>query len=333
MAFARFQNFPSGGYVAKQARAMLGFVLAAVFIAACMPAPEPPFRIGTNVWPGYEPLYLARDLGYLDGHNIRLVEFGSATTVMNALANGAIEAAALTLDEVLLLSSRGIDLRVVLVLDMSNGGDAILARPPLKRMADLKGRRIGVETTALGAYMLSRASAMAGLSTGDYTVVPLHASEHEAAFHAGRVDAVVTFEPVRSQLIASGATPVFDSKNIPGEIVDVLAVRMTPARLPQMQALIRAWFMAVDHLRRQPGDAGRRLAKRLHMAPADVLAAFDGLSLPDTAANRTMLAASSPGLLASAQRLADSMAAQGLAAQLTVPKHLFDARPLAGAVQ
>ena len=64
---------------------------------------ESPILLGTNVWPGYEPLYLARSLGYWDDSSVKLVEYSSASQVIRAFRNDAIHIAALTLDEVLLL--------------------------------------------------------------------------------------------------------------------------------------------------------------------------------------------------------------------------------------
>jgi len=48
-------------------------------IAGCVRLPEPVLRIGTNVWIGSEPLYLARDLGRLDPGTVQLVEYPSAS--------------------------------------------------------------------------------------------------------------------------------------------------------------------------------------------------------------------------------------------------------------
>ncbi len=70
--------------------------------------------VGTNVWPGYEPLYLARSLGLYGQAPIRLVEYASATQVIRAFRNGAIDVAALTLDEVLLLRESRLDARVII---------------------------------------------------------------------------------------------------------------------------------------------------------------------------------------------------------------------------
>ena len=47
--------------------------------------PTPMLRVGTNIWPGYAPLYLAQELGYYQQQKIKIIEFGSATEVLRAL--------------------------------------------------------------------------------------------------------------------------------------------------------------------------------------------------------------------------------------------------------
>ena len=191
----------------------------------CTREPPPVLRVGANIWPGYEPLYLARDLGYFRGAPIHAVEFTSATQVIRAYQNETIDAVCLTLDEALLLASEGADLRIVLVADFSNGADVIIGTPGTRAMKDLQGRRVGVEDTALGAFFLTRALQESGVQIGDVRVVPMQVQDHEQAFLKGDVDAVVTFEPVRGKLLARGAHILFDSSRLPGEIVDVVLVQ------------------------------------------------------------------------------------------------------------
>ena len=68
------------GYVATLKRlcilAAIGLLLTAT---GCMRKPEAVLRIGTNVWIGSEPLYLARELGHLDPATVQLVEYPSAS--------------------------------------------------------------------------------------------------------------------------------------------------------------------------------------------------------------------------------------------------------------
>ncbi len=131
--------------------------LLGALLLGCTSKPEPVLRVGLNVWTGYEPLFLARDLGYIQDSRVRLVEYGSASQAMRAFQNGAIDAAALTLDEVLLLAQYGERPRVVAVLDISAGGDVLIGHPDIEQLPEIRGRRVGVEHTALGAYVLIRA--------------------------------------------------------------------------------------------------------------------------------------------------------------------------------
>lgn len=127
-------------------------LMAALALGGCTKPPEPVLRVATNIWPGYETLYLARSLGYFDGMPIRLVEMPSNTQVSENLRNGTIEAGGLTLDEALALMQDGVDLRVILIMDMSHGADVVMARHGINNLKALRGRRVGVENTAVGRH-------------------------------------------------------------------------------------------------------------------------------------------------------------------------------------
>ena len=88
-------------------------------------ADERPTRIGTGVWPGFEPLYLAREDGLFSKNDIRLVEMPSSHEVVNALVAGDLEGAAISLDEAISVAAEGIPLEIILVFDVSDGADAL----------------------------------------------------------------------------------------------------------------------------------------------------------------------------------------------------------------
>ena len=70
-------------------------MLALLAVTANLSVADQPIRIGTNVWPGYEPLYLARSLqDWQQDGDIVLVEYPSSTEVIRAFRNRAIESAA-----------------------------------------------------------------------------------------------------------------------------------------------------------------------------------------------------------------------------------------------
>ena len=268
--------------------------------------PEPQIlRLGTNIWPGYEPLYLAREIESLPSNKVRLVEYSSASDVIRAFRNKALEMASLTLDEVLLLVQDNIPVKVILVHDISNGADTILARPDITSMKDIKGKRVAVESGALGAYVITRALEINKLSLKDIVIKHLNVSKHENAYKNNQVDVVVNFEPVRTRLINNGAKEIFTSKEIYGEIVDVLVVHeeVFKQNKSTLKEIINGWFIALDYFSQQPKLAANIMAKRMNVSPQEVISSFEGLELPNRKINHSLIGGKKPKLKKTIQHL------------------------------
>lgn len=300
-------------------RARRPILLAAILVAwsiagslsGCGTSGNPtPLMIGMNSWTGYTPLLVAGDLGHIDTGRVKFSEQGSASYVLQGLRSGVLDGACLTLDEAILATSQGCDIVVVAVLDFSNGADALLADPDaLTSLADLQGKRIGVELSAVGAYMLDRILERARLSDTD--VIPLHlpVDQHEEAFRTGRIDAVITFDPARTRLVQGGAVVLFSSAEIPGEIVDVLVLRREAlaARPTDVRALLEGWNRVVQFRERDPDGYARLAAPHLGIPVSLVEEAYAGLDIPDPPRSRALLEGPSPLLLETAIRLRDAM--------------------------
>ncbi|TAG68578.1 MAG: nitrate ABC transporter [Oscillatoriales cyanobacterium] len=299
---------------------MLGIAtvtLCTVILASCTKA-EAPLRVGANVWPGYETLYLARSLGYYDNTPIRLVDYPSGTEEVRAYRNGEIE----------VLAATNPDVKIVVVMDFSNGGDVILGKPEIPNLQGLKNRPVGVESTALGAFIITRALEQKGMSPKDIKIVSLGVSEHERAFKDGKVDAVVTFGYARTKLLAVGAKQLFDSSQIPGEIVDVLIVRddVINKQPKALQALVDGRFRALDYLTKNPQDAAIRIAPRTGVTPEQFLESLKGLSSPSLQENQKLLGKTDPSLLNGVKRLSQVMLENKLLPKAVNPAPLLDDR-------
>jgi len=201
-----------------------------------------------------------------------------------------LDAAMLTLDETLLLqASTDLNLEIILIASVSAGADVLFARAPIATLDDLRGRRIGVENTALGAYFLSRVLDQAQLDIADLEVVSLPVHEQVEAYTAGRVDAVITFASEGPALEASGARRIFDSRQLPGEIVDVLVVdrqRVSPEQRRHLRAL---WFDALRAWQEQRAKTDPHLLARLGLTPAALQVTLNGLLMGDRTVNREWL--------------------------------------------
>jgi len=274
-----------------------------------MRQPETALRIGTNVWIGSEPLYLARELGRLDPAAVQLVEYPSASEVLRAFRNQAIDGMVISLDELFGLAADGFQPRIILVVDVSHGADVVVGRRGMRTMSDLKGKSVAVESSALGAFVLSRALAVNGMQASDVNVVHLESNEQTGAFERGQVDGAVTFDPYRAQFLQAGARTLFDSAQIPGEIVDLLAVRASAIdKEPKaIQALLAGWFDAIDYMTRNPKDAARQMGIRQQTSGEQFLAAQKGLHVPSRDENLRMLGGTTPELAVTGRRLMSLM--------------------------
>lgn len=273
-------------------------------ITACSKQ-EPLLRVASNVWPGYEFFYLAREKKYFSTEKIKLIEVPSATICIQSLAAGTIEGAMLTLDEVLTAKSEGLELKVIAVLDISMGADVVIAHPKIKNLSGLKGKKIGVEQSAVGAVMLDALLEKAKLNINDLTISYLTVNKHYQAYIDGQVDAVVTFEPVRTQLLNKGAIQLFDSSSVPGRIIDVLAVlpHVLDTNPEGLKKLIQGHFKAQKYYLSAKKEASIILSKRLQLNPSEVASSYEGLVLPDLQANHDWLDGSPSKLEKSAREL------------------------------
>lgn len=247
-------------------------------------------RVGSIVFPGYELAFLAREKGWLDEREVRLVELLSNTDTLRALAAGQLEAAMLTLDEMVSARADGVDLRAVLVLDVSHGADVVLARPPLT-LREMAGRRIAVEDSAGGAIMLSAVLVAAGLRIEQVSKVSFSLDRSVSFYRDRQADFIISAEPWVGQLERLGARRVFDSTHIPGRIVDVLAVRADAMKrhATALRHLVAAHLRARAYWQSNPTEAAALMTARLQLGPAEVLQAFRGLQLLDVQENRVWM--------------------------------------------
>lgn len=276
-----------GRHVARWGRALawLGLVWAvALSMLACQPAPPTePWRIAISPWLGYEPLVLAQETDTLPPA-MRVVELTSNTESKRAFRNGLVEVAALTLDEALRLADEGVALHIVAVLSDSAGADAVLAQPDVAaRLAvarspdqatDQPPLRIGLERTALGEFILAYWLDRQGLRPAGVQPIHLEAVEHENALSARTVDVLITFEPMKTRLEQRGVVNVFDTRELPGAVVDVLVAR--PGLDPERQAaLLQAWDRAQRRL--STAAAPPWMAAAVDLSPGDYQQALQGL--------------------------------------------------------
>lgn len=281
-------------------------ILTTLAIYSCSETPQKSLRIAINLWPGYEPLYLARNLGYFDNTNIQIVEYGSNTERVRAYRNGDVEITSASMNTVLEIAETNPDTNVFLIADFSSGADAIISQPHLSELQSLKGKKIGLESSTLGLFILTRALEQVNLSREDVQITFLEIPEQEAAFKQNLVDAVVTYGSTRTNLLATGAKPIFDTSAIPGEIVDtfISSKQIINSHREEMKVLGLAWFSAINYIKEYPQQAAQIIAQRQRINPEQFLESLEGIRFISLKENQQMLSQIDPIVIRGTERLA-----------------------------
>lgn len=251
----------------------LGAMLAAC-AGGCGGSPAPPLRIAISPWPGYELLYLAQERGFFAESNVdvRIVETASLGDARRAFERGQVDGMAVTLVE--LLESRAATAprspQAVLVTAWSDGADVLVARPPVRTLADLRGRRVGIQPGSLGALVLARALESVDLRLADVIPVFVDETRMASSLASGAVHAVVTYPPFSAALRdVPDAVALFDSRAMPREIVDVVALDapIVAADPGRVRRLAEAFERAVRFTRERPEIALAVMAQREGIPP------------------------------------------------------------------
>jgi NitT/TauT family transport system substrate-binding protein len=236
------------------------------------------FNIAWSHYTGWEPWGYAQQAGILDkwakkyGIQIELTLVNDYMESVNLYTSGKFQGVAVTnMDALTVPAAGGVDTTALIIGDFSNGNDGIVVKNGAS-VRDLKGRTVNLVELSVSHYLLARALSINGLSERDVKVVNTSDADIASVFTAAANGAAVTWNPPLQQARnAKGATLVFDSSKIPGEIIDLLAVRTnTPDSLKK--ALTGAWYetMAVmSGTDKRAEDAVAWMAKSSGATPAE----------------------------------------------------------------
>jgi len=271
-------------------KAAVGAILGALLLAVTgvRPASAAPITIGYSDWPGWVAWQVAIDKGWLKdaGLDVKFQWFDYSAS-MDAFAAGKLDANFMTNGDTLVTGSGGGKGIIIMATDYSNGNDTVIAKPGIKDIKALKGKKVGVEVGLVDHLLLLDAFKKSGMDPKDVTLVNSKTNELPQVLASGQVDAVACWQPISGQAMKAvpGSRPVWTSKQSPGLIYDVLAVK--PSMLASHKAdwikLIKVWGKVVKYIndpKTQP-DALKIMSARVGLTPAAYKPLLNGTKLLD----------------------------------------------------
>jgi NitT/TauT family transport system substrate-binding protein len=264
-------------------------------LAALLPASgaeaSDPVTFGVVTWIGYGPIYCAAANGYYKkyGLDVKLVNFADNSVMAGAVQSGQIDATTLTYDQVIASNARGWKLKVVMPVDYSVGGDAILASTQIHSVKDLKGRKVAFMAASPSDFLLGYALSKDGLSEKDISPVNATPEGVVSIMAGGSVEAGVTYEPNVSVLTRSGGGKRFhvllSSRDARGMITDVLVLKESViAKNPKLVlGLIRGTIDGLAFMQSEPAKAAAIIGKTLEISTAEVMEQLPNIENPSLA--------------------------------------------------
>ena len=233
------------------------FALGAAALSLALAAPvaaqeKTEFRVAWSIYVGWMPWGYLEESGIIDkwadnyGIEIEIVQINDYVESINQYTAGAFDGVSATnMDTLSIPSGGGVDTTALIVGDFSNGNDAVIVKGD-GNLAGLAGKPVNLVELSVSHYLLARALDSVGLREADLaSVINTSDADMIAAFQTADVEAVVTWNPLVSTILeAPNATKLFDSSDIPGEIIDLMVVNTeTLAANPDFgKAMVGAWY-------------------------------------------------------------------------------------------
>ncbi|GEA60986.1 putative urea ABC transporter substrate-binding protein [Vibrio comitans] len=226
-------------------------LITSAFSPSALAQEKEKFTIAWSIYVGWMPWDYADQSGILDkwadkyGIAIDVVQVNDYIESINQFTTGQFDATVMTnMDALTIPAASGVDSTALVVGDFSNGNDGIVLKGN-KGLQDLKGQSVNLVELSVSHYLMARALESVGLSERDVKVVNTSDADLVAAFTTNDVTSVVTWNPLLSEITSQPDTSfVFNSSDIPGEIIDLLVVNTdTLQSNPALgKALTGAWY-------------------------------------------------------------------------------------------
>lgn len=261
----------------------LAFSLAVSVIGGAVAAP---LKVAYSDWPGWVAWQVAIEKGWFKEEGVDVeFEWFDYVPSMDAFSAGKVDAVCMTNGDALVVGATGGKSVIVLINDYSNGNDMIVAKPGIKSLKDLVGKKVGLEVGFVDHLLLLNGLEKAGIKESDVTLVNTKTNETPQVLASGDVDAIGAWQPSSGQALklVPGSSAIYTSADEPGLIYDVLAVN--PASLSSRRAdwlkVVKVWGKVVAYINdpKTTDDALKILSGRVGLKPEEYKPFLGGTKL------------------------------------------------------
>ncbi len=253
--------------------------------------PSQPLVSAAYNWVGYSSHYVAvkKELFAKEGLNVQDLFFQSASEEITAVLAGKADIAWLTSGDAIQTAAKDPSLKIVYLVDYSNGADGIIGRG-IATPKDAKGKSLARENLLFVKVLLQAYLKQAGLTEADLKIKDMSAAESATAFATKQVDLAVTYEPFLTKNAKLGGGEIIFSSKDTNLIADVVVVRdkLIKTRSKDLQAYFRAVDKSVKLVMAEDPEALKIAGDQMGVTAAEVKEQLSGVKLFDVASNKAI---------------------------------------------
>lgn len=224
------------------------------------------------------------------GWTIEWRKFQAGTDVIAAMASGDIKLSELGSSPLAIAATQGVDLELFMISDGIGSAEALIARDGagIDKLADIKGKKVGVPLGSTAHFSLMGALENAGIPASDVTVLGMSPDQIAAAWSQDQIDATFVWDPVQTKVKANGKM-ILHAGEVEGKpTFDGWVVNRDFGEQNKdfMVAFVKAIAKANESYTSDPdawtadSEAIKTIAKRTGANAADIPTILKGYSLP-----------------------------------------------------
>lgn len=195
-----------------------------LFFSSCSSEYDNRLKVSATTWIGYTPLFYAKEKGWLEPINVKLINVSSLAENMYLYKAGNSDAYAGTQYEYKHLSSEFKSLKPIMMFDRSNGGDLIMSNLSVEELQKLESKiDIYLEIDSINKTLIDDFIATFNLKEKDFNFLNRDQTQIENLKATSIPTLIATYIPYNLQLEKNGFKEIASTKdNLKLLVVDAL---------------------------------------------------------------------------------------------------------------
>jgi NitT/TauT family transport system substrate-binding protein len=275
---------------------LAALVVAALTVPVALAQDLPKVAIGMSGWTGFAPLSLAEKAGIFKKNGVDVtIKMIPQKDRHLAIASGDVQCAATTVETYIVWNANGVPITQVVQLDKSYGADGMAVRNSIAKIADLKGKTVGVDAPGTSPYFgLAWMLKKNGLTVKDVKTTTLAPQAAANAFNTGTdIDAAMTYEPYLSSVRENKAAGKIIATTLDYPMV-MDTFGCTPKFISEhgklVQAMVDSYFEALEMIKKDPAKSNEIMGSVVKQTGDQFAKSAAYLRWQDKAANQKFFA-------------------------------------------